>query len=85
MHEGDRHASLADGGSDAFHGAVADVAAGEDPRDARLEEIRVTVELPSSRGAHVGAGEDVALRVECDLRWEPPVSASALMKMNRPP
>ena len=48
MHEGDRHAALADGGGDAFDGAEADVAAREDARDARLEEVRVAVELPLS-------------------------------------
>ena len=46
VHEGDRHAALADCRRDALHGAESDVAAGEDARDARLEEVRVPVELP---------------------------------------
>ena len=51
MHEGDRHAALADGGGDALDGAEPDVAAREDARDAGLEQVRVAVELPAPRGA----------------------------------
>src|SRR5262249_60299182 len=68
---GGRHAALAGGRRDALHRAESDVAAGEDPGDAGLEEVRVAVELPPPGCAHVGACEHVALRVECDLRWEP--------------
>jgi hypothetical protein len=46
VHEGDRHAALADCRGDALDGAESDVAAGEDARDAGLEEVRVAVELP---------------------------------------
>ena len=86
MHEGDRHAALADGRCDALDRAVADVAAREDPRNARLEQVRVALEGPASSRRHVGAGEDVALRVERDLRaGASAVSASAPMKMKSPP
>src|SRR5262249_38223715 len=71
VHEGDRHAALADCRRDALPEAESDITAGEDARDARLEEVGVPVVLPPSRRAHVGAGEHIALRVECDLRWEP--------------
>jgi hypothetical protein len=71
MHEGDRHAALADGGSDTLHGARADVTTGEDTWDAGLEEIRVTVESPGSGGGHVGAGEHVAVAIEGDLGRQP--------------
>ena len=47
VHEGDRHAALADCRRDTLHGAESDVAAGEDARDARLEEVRIAVELPA--------------------------------------
>ena len=60
MDEGDRHAALADGGGHALHGAEAHVAAREDARDARLQEVRVAVERPLDRRAHVGAGEHEA-------------------------
>jgi hypothetical protein len=52
VHEGDSHAALADRRRNALDGTESDVAAGEDARDARLEEVRVPVELPPSRGAH---------------------------------
>src|SRR5262249_11655643 len=71
VHEGDRHAALADGGGDAFDRAEPDIAAREDARDARLEQVRVAVELPASRVAYVGAREHVAAAVECDLRRQP--------------
>src|SRR4029453_1007775 len=64
-------AALTDRGGDSFHGAESHVAAGEDARNAGLEEVRVAVELPASGAAHVGAGEHVAPLVECDLGWEP--------------
>ena len=71
VHEGDRHAALADRCRYPLHGAEPDVAAGEDARDARLEEVRVPFEWPPSGVAHVTAGEHIALEVERDLRWEP--------------
>ena len=71
MHEGDGHAALAYRSGDALDGTEADVSAGEDARDARLQEERVPVELPPSGDADVGAGEHVALRVEGDLGREP--------------
>ena len=51
VHEGDRHAALADRGGDALDRAEAHVAAREDARDARLEQVRVAVELPVRRAA----------------------------------
>ena len=71
MHEGDRHAALADGGGDALHGAEPYVAAGEDPRDAGLEQVGIAVALPPTGGGHVGAGQHVAVVVERDLGREP--------------
>ena len=71
MHEGDRHAALADGGGDALHGAEPDVAAGEDARDAGLEQVRVAIGSPRAGGGHVGAGQHVAVVVERDLGREP--------------
>ena len=71
MHQRDRHAALADGGGNAFHGAEPDVAAREDARDAGLEEVRVAVELPPPGGGHVGAREHVAAAVERDLGRQP--------------
>jgi hypothetical protein len=35
----------------------------EDAGDARLEEVRVAVELPAARGRHVDAKQDEALFV----------------------
>ena len=55
MYEGDGHAALADGGGHALHRAEAHVAAGEDARDARLQEVRVALERPAAGCAHVGA------------------------------
>ena len=71
MHEGDRHAALADGGGDALDRAEPHVAAGEDAGHARLEQVRVAVERPAPAGAHVRAGEHVAVVVERDLGREP--------------
>src|SRR5919109_2845923 len=71
MDEGDRHAAFADSGSDAFHRGRAHVAAGEDAGDARLEKVRVALELPASGGGDVRTGEDIAAPVELDLRWQP--------------
>src|SRR5947199_133530 len=55
----------------AFHGAGPDVAAREDARDARLEEVRVAIALPESRGAYIRAGEHIAVALERDLRRQP--------------
>src|SRR5689334_16495730 len=63
MHEGDGHAALADGGGDAFDGARAHVAAGEDAGDAGLEEVGVAVLVPVAALDHGLAGEDVAASV----------------------
>ena len=69
--EGDRHASFADRRGDTFHLAEANVAAGENARHARLEQVRVAVELPAPGRAHVGAGQDVAMPVQRDLGRQP--------------
>src|SRR5581483_104266 len=71
VHESDRHAALADRGGDPLDRAVADVAAGEDAGAARLEQLRVAVELPLPGGGDVGAGEDIAALVEGDLGRQP--------------
>jgi hypothetical protein len=55
VNELDRHAAFADGGGDALDLAEADVAARVDARNARLEEVRVAIELPTSCGADVRA------------------------------
>ena len=47
--EGDGHAALADRGGDALDRAEADVAAREDARNARLQQIRVAIERPALR------------------------------------
>lgn len=54
MHEGDGHAALADGGRDALDRAEADVAAGEDARNTRLQQVRVAVELCPGWGVPYG-------------------------------
>ena len=51
--EGDRHAPLADRGGDALHRREPHVAAGEDARDARLEQVRVAFQRPPPCCAHV--------------------------------
>src|SRR3954453_534946 len=71
MYEGDGHAALADRGGDALDRGGADVAAGEDARDARLEQMRVPLERPATRRAQVRAGEDEALLVQRDVLREP--------------
>ena len=71
MHEGDRHAALAHGGRDTLHRAQPDVAAREDPRGARLEQVGVAVELPATGGGDRGAREHVAVAIECDLGRQP--------------
>src|SRR5262249_12591764 len=71
MHERDCEAALADGGSDALHRARTNVAAREDARHARLEEVPVAIEVPLPLGADVGTREHVAARVERDLGREP--------------
>jgi hypothetical protein len=53
VHEGDRHAALADRRGYAPDGAGANVAAGEDAGDARVEEVRVAVVAPEARGGGV--------------------------------
>src|SRR3954452_14332027 len=72
MHEGDRHAPFADRRGDTFHGAEANVAAGEDPGDAGLQQIRVTVARPAPVRPDLGARQDVTALVERDLGWQPP-------------
>ena len=47
--ERDRHAALADCGGDALHLAEANVTTREDARNAGLEEIWISVELPVRR------------------------------------
>ena len=47
VHEGDRHAALAHGRGHALDRPGADVAAGEDAGDARLEQVGVAVGLPA--------------------------------------
>src|SRR5215208_2934618 len=69
--ERDRHAALADGRRDAFHRAEPHVAAREDPRYARLEQVRIAFELPPSDEWDVGAGEHEAAAVACDLGRQP--------------
>src|SRR6185437_14800970 len=59
VHEGDRHAALADGRRHALDGPEADVAAGEDAGDARLEQVRVALELPAVGARQLRAGEHV--------------------------
>jgi len=71
MHEGDGHAAVADRRGDALDRAGADVAAGEDPGHARLEQVRVALERPAARRAHVGAREDVAALVQRDSVGKP--------------
>src|SRR5204863_115125 len=46
-------ADLADGGGDALHRGEPHVAAREDARNAGLQEVRVAVECPAPRCAHV--------------------------------
>ena len=70
MDEGDRHAALADGRRNALHRGEPDVAAREDAGHARLEQVRVAIELPPSRRLR-RAGEDEAVGVEGDLGREP--------------
>src|SRR5580765_367562 len=47
------------------------VAAREDTGHARLEQVRVALELPASRGGDVRAREHEAARVERDFRRKP--------------
>ena len=61
--EGDRHAALADGRRNAFTEANR-TSPREDAGHARLEQVRVAIELPQSRRLHVRAGEDEADEVE---------------------
>ena len=49
VEELDGDGALADRRRDALHRAVADVAGGEHPRHARLEEERAAIERPGSR------------------------------------
>ena len=71
MHEGDRHAALADCGRDALDGGEAHVPAREDAGDARLEEVRIPVERPVPRSAEVGTREDEAMPVERNRGRQP--------------
>src|SRR4051794_17362979 len=72
MHERDGHAALADRCGNTLHGAEAHVAAREDARHARLEQVRVALELPLTRRRGLGAGEDEAtLRIDRDLGRQP--------------
>ena len=71
VHEGDRHAALADGRRDPLDRPAANVAAREDARHARLQEIRIAVEPPTVRGGRIQPGDDVTAAVECDLLREP--------------
>src|SRR6185437_3566464 len=71
VHEGDRHAALADGRRHALDGPEADVAAGEDAGDARLEQVRVALELPAVGARQLRAGEHVPAPVAGDLRRQP--------------
>src|SRR5215218_1959472 len=70
-HERDRHAAFADGRGDALHWAGPNIAAREDAWNARFEEVRVAVEVPSPRGRDVGTGEYVAVAIKCDLLRQP--------------
>src|SRR3954470_1945991 len=65
VHEGDRHAALADGRGDALHRTEPHVAGRKDARDARFEEVWVALELPVCRRSPVGARKHVAPAVEC--------------------
>ena len=69
--ERDRHAALSDGGGDALHRAEADVAAGEDAWDARLEQERIALELPPVGDAEIRAREHIAAGIERDLLRKP--------------
>ena len=71
VNEGDGHAALAHGRGDAFDRTEPDVAAGENARDAGLEEVGVAVEVPPARRSHLRPGEDVAVVVERDLGRQP--------------
>src|SRR6185437_1580692 len=59
MHEGDRHAALADCGGNPLHRTVTHVTTGEDAGHARLQQVRVAVELPPVGCAYVGPGQHV--------------------------
>src|SRR6478609_5691453 len=71
VHEGDGHAPFPHRGCDTLHRTEPHVAAREHAGHARLEQVRIAIELPPSRIANVGAGEDVAATIECDLRRQP--------------
>src|SRR5204862_7206495 len=64
-------AALADRSGDALHGAESDVPARENAGDARLEQVRVALELPPADVAHIRSGEHVAALVNGDLRRQP--------------
>ena len=85
MHEGDRHAALADRRRDALDGAGADVAAREDARDARLEEVGVAVEIPASAAVTSEPVSTKPRRSSAISGGSHAVSASAPMKMKSPP
>lgn len=71
MHERNCHAALADGSRDALHRSESHVTTGKDAGNTGLQEVWVTIEPPAIRGAHVGAREYEAARVERDLGREP--------------
>ena len=71
VHEGDRHAALADRRGDALDRAEAHVAAGEDAGHARLQQVGIAVVRPAPALGDVGAGQHVAARVARDLRRQP--------------
>ena len=60
MRELDRHRALTDGAGDSLHRLVAHVAGREDTWQARLEQERVAVEVPSQLRADVRTGQDEA-------------------------
>src|SRR5690348_16384144 len=69
--EGDRHAAFADSGRDPLDGPRTDVAAREDARNARLEEIGISLRGPRSGALQLRAREHVPELIERDLPWEP--------------
>src|SRR3954454_20033838 len=79
MHERDRHRTVADRAGHPLGRAVADVARREQAGDAGLEREGVPGERPVGRplavGEQVGAGEDVARRVEPDAGVPGPAGA----------
>ena len=54
MHECDRHAALADGSGDPLDRPRADVTAGKDAGNARLEQVWIALKLPGVGGPDSG-------------------------------